>query len=99
MKPTSRVLAAGVLGVLAAACGPTATEPDPYGPSTCGAQVSWSGCNPLSTNDEVAAALAKAGIEIYAWYGQDVDDFYWSIERTRRPTGCSRCACAPTEVS
>jgi adenosylhomocysteinase len=50
--------------------------------AACGAEVAWSGCNPLSTNDEVAAALAAAGIEIYAWYGQDVDGFYWSIERT-----------------
>ena len=50
--------------------------------AACGAEVAWSGCNPLSTNDEVAAALAVGGIEIYAWYGQSVDDFYWSIERT-----------------
>ncbi len=50
--------------------------------AACGAEVSWSGCNPLSTNDEVAAALAVGGIEIYAWYGQDVKDFYWSIDRT-----------------
>lgn len=48
----------------------------------CGAKVSWSGCNPLSTNDEVAAALALGGIEIYAWYGQNVEEFYWSIDRT-----------------
>lgn len=47
-----------------------------------GAQVSWSGCNPLSTQDDVAAALAKNGVEIYAWHGQSVKDFYWSIERT-----------------
>ncbi len=50
--------------------------------AACGAEVAWSGCNPLSTNDEVAAALAKSGIEIYAWYGQSVEDFYWSIDRT-----------------
>ncbi|NND70901.1 MAG: adenosylhomocysteinase [Rhodothermales bacterium] len=50
--------------------------------AACGAEVAWSGCNPLSTNDEVAAALAANGLEIYAWYGQSVDDFYWSIERT-----------------
>src|SRR5512135_148806 len=31
-----------------------------------GAQVSWSGCNPLSTNDDVAASLAKDGISVYA---------------------------------
>ncbi len=48
----------------------------------CGAEVAWSGCNPLSTSDEVAAALAQNGIEIYAWYGQSVEEFYWSIERT-----------------
>ena len=50
--------------------------------AACGAEVAWSGCNPLSTNDEVAAALAANGIEIYAWYGQNVEEFYWSIERT-----------------
>jgi adenosylhomocysteinase len=50
--------------------------------AACGAEVAWSGCNPLSTNDEVAAALAKGGIEIYAWYGQNTEDFYWCIDRT-----------------
>ena len=47
-----------------------------------GAKVSWSGCNPLSTNDEVAAALAAAGIQMYAWYGMNVEEFYWCIERS-----------------
>ena len=47
-----------------------------------GAEVSWSGCNPLSTNDAVAAALAEEGIAIFAWYGQSTEDFYWSIDRT-----------------
>jgi adenosylhomocysteinase len=47
-----------------------------------GAQVTWSGCNPLSTNDEVAAALAAEGVEIYAWYGMNVEEFYWCIERS-----------------
>lgn len=46
-----------------------------------GAEVSWSGCNPLSTNDAVASALAKDGISIFAWYG-NLEDFYWCIERT-----------------
>nr|MCH7639185.1 adenosylhomocysteinase [Bacteroidota bacterium] len=50
--------------------------------AACGAEVAWSGCNPLSTNDEVAAALAEAGIQIYAWYGQNTEDFYWCIDRT-----------------
>ena len=34
-----------------------------------GADVAWSGCNPLSTNDEVAAALAIEGVKIWAWHG------------------------------
>src|ERR1044071_8720205 len=47
-----------------------------------GAEVSWSGCNPLSTNDEVAAGLAADGISVYAWHGLSVEEFYWCIERT-----------------
>lgn len=50
--------------------------------AACGAEVAWSGCNPLSTNDAVAAALAENGIQIYAWYGQNTEDFYWCIDRT-----------------
>jgi adenosylhomocysteinase len=48
----------------------------------CGAQVAWSGCNPLSTQDDIAAALARDGIPIFAWHGMSVDEFYWAIERT-----------------
>src|SRR5688572_4956947 len=47
-----------------------------------GAEISWSGCNPLSTNDEVAAALAAEGISIYAWHGLNRDEYYWAIDRT-----------------
>jgi len=47
-----------------------------------GANVSWSGCNPLSTNDAVAAALAADGISIFAWHGMSVKEFYWCIEET-----------------
>ncbi len=47
-----------------------------------GAKVSWSGCNPLSTQDDVAAALADEGTSIYAWHGQDRDGFYWCIDKT-----------------
>lgn len=47
-----------------------------------GADVSWSGCNPLSTQDEIAAALAKTGVSIYAWHGMNVEEFYWCIDRT-----------------
>jgi len=47
-----------------------------------GAEVSWSGCNPLSTNDAVAAALAEEGIKMYAWHGLNTEDFYWCIDQT-----------------
>lgn len=47
-----------------------------------GAEVSWSGCNPLSTNDAVAAALADDGVSIFAWHGMNVKEFYWCIDQT-----------------
>ena len=47
-----------------------------------GADLSWSGCNPLSTQDEVAAWLAREGYSVHAWHGQSVEDFYWCIDRT-----------------
>jgi adenosylhomocysteinase len=47
-----------------------------------GAQVSWSGCNPLSTQDDVAAALDANGTEIFAWRGLSSEDYYWCIEQT-----------------
>ncbi|MCC7439529.1 MAG: adenosylhomocysteinase [Armatimonadetes bacterium] len=50
--------------------------------AAAGAEVSWSGCNPLSTHDAVAAALADEGINIYAWHGLSVEDFYWCIDQT-----------------
>ncbi len=47
-----------------------------------GAEVSWSGCNPLSTQDDIAAALASEGISIYAWHGMNKEEFYWCIDKT-----------------
>jgi adenosylhomocysteinase len=47
-----------------------------------GAEVSWSGCNPLSTQDDVAAALADEGTSIYAWHGMNTEEFYWAIDKT-----------------
>jgi len=46
-----------------------------------GAEVVWSGCNPLSTNDEVAAALAASDTPIFAWHGMSTDEFYWAIDQ------------------
>lgn len=50
--------------------------------AAAGAEISWSGCNPLSTQDDVAAWLASEGYSIHAWHGQSVEDFYWCIDRT-----------------
>jgi len=46
-----------------------------------GAQTVWSGCNPLSTQDDVAAALADEGIDIFGWRGLSKDEYYWCIEK------------------
>lgn len=46
-----------------------------------GAEVAWCGCNPLSTQDDVAAALADQGVPIFAWYGMSREEFYWAIDK------------------
>lgn len=47
-----------------------------------GAEVSWSSCNIFSTQDHAAAAIAKAGIPVYAWKGMTTEEFDWCIEQT-----------------
>jgi adenosylhomocysteinase len=47
-----------------------------------GAQVAWCGCNPLSTQDDVAAALVSNGISVFAWHGLSTEEYYWCIEQT-----------------
>ncbi len=47
-----------------------------------GAEVTWSSCNIFSTQDHAAAAVAKAGIPVYAWKGMSEDEFDWCIEQT-----------------
>ena len=47
-----------------------------------GAAVSWSSCNIFSTQDHAAAAIAKAGIPVYAWKGMNEEEFDWCIEQT-----------------
>jgi len=46
-----------------------------------GAETTWSGCNPLSTQDDVAAALAQEEIDIFGWRGLSKEDYYWCIEK------------------
>ncbi|MEQ8470946.1 MAG: adenosylhomocysteinase [Marinoscillum sp.] len=47
-----------------------------------GAEVSWSSCNIFSTQDHAAAAIAKAGIPVFAWKGLNEQEFDWCIEQT-----------------
>ena len=47
-----------------------------------GADVTWSSCNIFSTQDHAAAAIAAAGIPVYAWKGMNEDEFDWCIEQT-----------------
>ena len=47
-----------------------------------GAEVTWSSCNIFSTQDHAAAAIAAAGIPVYAWKGETDEEFEWCIEQT-----------------
>ena len=47
-----------------------------------GAEVTWSSCNIFSTQDHAAAAIAKAGIPVYAWKGETEEEYIWCIEQT-----------------
>ncbi len=47
-----------------------------------GAEVTWSSCNIFSTQDHAAAAIAAAGIPVYAWKGMNEEEFWWCIEQT-----------------
>ena len=47
-----------------------------------GAQVRWASCNIFSTQDHAAAAIAAAGIPVYAWKGETLDEYWWCVEQT-----------------
>lgn len=47
-----------------------------------GAEVRWSSCNIFSTQDHAAAAIAEAGIAVFAWKGETEEEFWWCIEQT-----------------
>lgn len=46
-----------------------------------GAEVALCGSNPLSTQDEVAAALAELGVHVYAWRGETTEEYYWCVNK------------------
>ena len=45
-------------------------------------QVTWSSCNIFSTQDHAAAAIAAAGIPVYAWKGETDEEYIWCVEQT-----------------
>ena len=47
-----------------------------------GAEVTWSSCNIFSTQDHAAAAMAAAGIPVFAWKGETEEEYEWCIEQT-----------------
>ncbi len=47
-----------------------------------GAEIRWSSCNIFSTQDHAAAAIAKAGIPVFAWKGETEEEYWWCIEQT-----------------
>ncbi len=47
-----------------------------------GAEIRWSSCNIFSTQDQAAAAMADAGIPVFAWKGETEEEFWWCIEQT-----------------
>ena len=47
-----------------------------------GADVRWSSCNIFSTQDEAAAAMAEAGIPVFAWKGETEEEYWWCLEQT-----------------
>ena len=47
-----------------------------------GAEVRWSSCNIFSTQDHAAAAIAAAGVPVFAWKGMSEEEFWWAIEQT-----------------
>jgi adenosylhomocysteinase len=53
-----------------------------------GAEVRWASCNIFSTQDHAAAAMAKAGISVFAWKGETLEDYWWcTLQALRFPNG------------
>jgi adenosylhomocysteinase len=52
-----------------------------------GAEVRWASCNIFSTQDHAAAAIAAAGVPVYAWKGESLEEYWWCLEQTLRWEG------------
>jgi adenosylhomocysteinase len=52
-----------------------------------GAEVRWASCNIFSTQDQAAAAMAAAGVPVFAWKGETEDEYWWCTEQTLKFAG------------
>src|SRR3979490_2265841 len=52
-----------------------------------GAEVRWASCNIFSTQDHAAAAIAAAGVPVYAWKGETLEEYWWCTEKRRTGPG------------
>ena len=52
-----------------------------------GAEVRWSSCNIFSTQDEAAAAIAAAGVPVFAWKGETEEEYWWCVEESLKFKG------------
>jgi adenosylhomocysteinase len=50
--------------------------------TSLGAQIRWSSCNIFSTQDHAAAAIAKAGLPVFAWKGESEEEYWWCVDQT-----------------
>ena len=55
-----------------------------------GADVRWASCNIFSTQDHAAAAIAKAGIPVFAWKGETLEEYWWCTEQALDISGRTR---------
>src|SRR5213080_4799090 len=49
-----------------------------------GAEARWASCNIFSTQDHAAAAIAEAGVPVFAWKGETLEEYWWCLEQTVR---------------
>ena len=55
-----------------------------------GASVRWASCNIFSTQDHAAAAIAAAGVPVFAWKGESLEDYWWCTDQALTPSGRAR---------
>jgi adenosylhomocysteinase len=64
-----------------------------------GAEVRWASCNIFSTQDHAAAAIAVAGVPVYAWKGETLEEYWWCTEQALRwPTGEGAATAGPNMI-